>query len=141
MLNFKGKDFLFKLKYKYEFRMKAENYADLWIEEGILHFIYKPNTLIDLEAARVIVKKRLHFQKGVSYPILCDLRQLKTVNKAAREYLAEFGCINALAVAILIEKSYSSTLSNAFINISNPSVPTREFTTIPEALDFLNEYK
>ena len=121
--------------------MKGEDYADLWVEEGILHFIYKPNTLIDLEAARAIVKKRLHFQKGVSYPILCDLRQLKTVNKAAREYLAAHGCINAFAVAILIEESYSGTLSNAFIKISNPAVPTKEFTSEPDALDFLNKFR
>lgn len=121
--------------------MKGEDYAHFWIEEGILHFIYKPNTLIDLEAARVIVRDRLHFQKGESYPILCDLRQLKTVNKAAREYLAEYGCINALAVAIIIEKTYSGTLSQAFIKISNPSVPTREFTAVPEALGFLNDFK
>jgi len=121
--------------------MKGEDFAHFWVEEGILHFIYKPNTLIDLEAARVIVKERLHFQKGVSYPVLCDLRQLKTVNKAAREYLAEYGCINALAVAILVEKAYSGTLSQAFIKISNPSVPTREFTTVPEALEFLDNYR
>lgn len=121
--------------------MKGEDYAHFWVEEGILHFIYKPNTLIDLEAARAVVKDRLRYQNGVSYPILCDLRQLKTVNKAAREYLAEHGCINALAVAVLIEKAYSGTLSKAFINISNPSVPTREFTTIPEALGFLNDFK
>lgn len=121
--------------------IRGEDYAQFWIEEDILHFIYKPNTLIDLEAARAVVKTRLRFQNGVSYPILCDLRQLKTVNKAAREYLAEHGCINALAVAILIEKDYSGTLSRVFIKISNPSVPTREFTTIPEALGFLNDFK
>lgn len=121
--------------------MKGEDYAHFWVEEGILHFIYKPNTLIDLKVARAVVKDRLRFQNGVSYPILCDLRQLKTVNKAAREYLAEYGCINAIAVALLVEKAYSGTLSKAFIKISNPSVPTREFTTIPEALGFLKDFK
>ena len=120
---------------------KGQDCADFWIEEGILHFVYKPNTLIDIEAARAVVKERLRFQNGISYPILCDIRLLKTANKAAREYLAEQGCVNALAVALLIEKAYSGTLSKAFINISNPSVPTREFTSMPEALWFLNSYK
>ena len=118
-----------------------EDYAHLWIEEGILHFVYKPNTIIDLNAAKAVVKTRLRFQNGVAYPILCDVRQLKTASKAAREYLAEKGCFNALAVAFVIDKAYSGTLIKAFINISNPSVPTKEFTTIPEALGFLCNYK
>lgn len=120
--------------------MKGEDFAHFWIEEGILHFVYKPNVIIDLTAAKAVVKTRLRFQNGVPYPILCDVRQLKTVSKPAREYLAEKGCFNALALAIIIDKAYSGTLIKAFINISNPSVPTKEFITIPEALDFLNTY-
>lgn len=120
--------------------IKGEDFAHLWIEEGILHFVYKPNTVIDLNAAKAIVKTRLRFQDGVAYPILCDIRLMKTATKAAREYLAEKGCFNAIAVAFVIDKAYSGTLIKAFINISNPSVPTQEFTTIPEALDFLSNY-
>lgn len=120
--------------------IKAEDYAHFWIDEGILHFVYKPNTVIDLTVAKAIVKDRLHFQNGVPYPILCDLRHLKTANKAAREFLAEKGCFNALAVALVIDKEYLGTLIKAFIVISNPLVPTREFTTIPEALSFLHNY-
>ncbi|QED37780.1 hypothetical protein FK178_08605 [Antarcticibacterium arcticum] len=121
--------------------IRGEDYAHFWVEEGILHFVYKPNSLIDVEAARAVVRDRLRFQNGVSYPILCDIRLLKTANKAAREYLAEQGCINALAVALLIEKEYSGTLSQAFIKISNPTVPTREFTTETDALDFLHNFR
>ncbi|WP_405199343.1 hypothetical protein [Christiangramia sp. LLG6405-1] len=118
----------------------GDEYVHFWIEEGILHFVYKPNTVIDLNAAKAVVKSRLRFQNGVAYPILCDVRQLKSASKPAREYLAEKGCFNALAVAFVIDQAYSGTLIKAFINISNPSVPTKEFTTVPEALGFLNHY-
>jgi len=121
--------------------IKGEDYAHFWIDEGILHFVYKPNTVIDLNVARAIVKDRLRFQDGVSYPILCDIRHLKTDNKAAREFLAEKGCYNALAIALVIEKEYLGTLTKAFLIISNPSVPTKEFTDMPEALSFLYRYK
>ncbi len=120
--------------------IRGEDYAHLWIEEGILHFVYKPNTVIDLEAARAIVKTRLRFQNGTPYPILCDIRLMKTASKAAREYLAEKGCINTLAVAFVIDQAYSGTLIKAFITISNPSVPTKAFTTTTEALSFLSRY-
>lgn len=121
--------------------INGEDFIHFWIEEEILHFVYKPNTIIDLDTAKAIVRARLRFQNGVPYPILCDVRLLKTASKAAREYLAEKGCFNAIAVAFVIDKAYSGTLIKAFINISNPSVPTKEFTTVPEALAFLNDYK
>ncbi|MDT0677031.1 hypothetical protein [Autumnicola musiva] len=121
--------------------IKGDKYAHFWIEEGILNFVYKPNTVLDLDAAKAVVKARLRFQNGVSYPILCDVRMLKTASKAAREYLAEKGCFKALAVAIVMEDAYTGTLLKAYINISNPSVPTKGFSTISEALAFLNDYK
>ena len=119
----------------------GNDYAQFWVEDDILHFVYKPNSLIDLEAARALVRDRLRFQNGVFYPILCDIRLLKTANKAAREYLANHGCINALAVALLIEEEYSGALSKVFIRISNPGVPTREFTSITAALNFLYKFR
>ena len=121
--------------------IKGEKYADFWIEEDILNFVYKPNTTLDLEGAKAVVRTRLRFQNEISYPILCDVRHLKTASKAAREYLAKNGCLKALAVAIVMENAYSGTLYKAYVNISNPTVPTKGFNTISEALGFLNEYK
>lgn len=119
---------------------KSEDYIHFWIDDGILHVVYKPNTVIDLKAAESIVRDRLRFQNGRLFPILCDLRQLKTVTKPARDYLAIQGSNMARAVALIVEKSYSGKLSRVFIITSRPSVPTQEFTEISEALDFLNSY-
>ena len=119
---------------------KSEDFMHFWIDDDILHVVYKPNTVIDLKAAESIVKDRLRLQNGKPYPILCDLRQLKTVTKPARDYLAIQGSNMALAVALIIEKSYSGKLSKVFMSTSQPSVPTHEFTEISEALDFLNSY-
>jgi|25_taG_2_1085351.scaffolds.fasta_scaffold00750_8 hypothetical protein len=121
--------------------IKGDKYAHFWIEEGILNFVYKPNTILDLDGAKAVVRARLRYQNGISYPILCDVRHLKSASKAAREYLAENGCLKALAVAIVMEKAYSGTLYKAYMNISNPSVPTKGFNTISEALGFLIQHK
>jgi hypothetical protein len=119
---------------------KSEDYVHFWIDDDILHVVYKPNTVIDLKAAESIVRDRIRFQNGRPFLILCDLRQLKTVTKPARDYLAMQGSNMALAVALIVEKSYSGKISKIFINTSQPSVPTREFTEISKALDFLNSY-
>ncbi len=116
------------------------DFAHFWIDDNILHVVYKPNTVIDLKAAESIVKERLRFQNGRSYPILCDLRQLKIVTKPARDYLAQQGSSMALAVALIIETSYSGQISKVFLNTSQPSVPTKEFIEMSKALDFLSFY-
>lgn len=119
----------------------SDDFAHFYLHNGILQCIYKPNTYIDLNAAKSVVRSRLHFQAGVAYPILCDIRQLKIADKPARDYLAEKGCLLALAVALVIDEDYLGTLTKAFIHLSNPAVPTKEFTSIPEALHFLENYK
>ena len=119
---------------------RGEDFTHFGIDDDILHFVYKPNTVIDLKAAERIVKDRLRFQNGKAYPILCDLRQLKIVTKPARDYLAKQGSSMALAVALIVETSYSGQISKIFINTSQPSVPTKEFTEISKALEFLSSY-
>jgi hypothetical protein len=66
-------------------------FAEYWIEEGILFFIYKPGISMTLEAAKRVVKDRLEVQKGESYPVFCDMRGIKDSDKPARDYLAKEG--------------------------------------------------
>lgn len=115
-------------------------YAEFWTRDGILFFIYKPNTVIDIKGARAIVKDRIRFQNEKSYPILCDMRQLNVVEKPARDYLAEEGSYLANAVALLVKELYTEKLSDIFLQTSKPSVPTRQFTSEAMALEFLKQF-
>lgn len=115
-------------------------YAKFWINEGILYFIYKPRNFINLKAAEKIVKDRLNLQNEKAYPVLCDLRSVKKTEKPARDYLADKGSILATAVALIIEKPYSSILGESFLELSKPDIPTRMFTTKVSALEFLQTF-
>ena len=122
--------------------MSIENeYANLWISDGILYFIYKPHTILDLDAAKKIVKDRLKLQNEISYPVLCDLRMVKDSQKAARDYLAQEGSILTKAVAFLVEPPFSEATIHLYIRTSKPVIPTDIFTMKTEALQFLERYK
>jgi hypothetical protein len=69
------------------------NYARFWISDGILFFEYKPNTIIDLMAAKRIVSDRVRFQNEKSFPIFCDVRGVIDTEKAGRDYLAQSGSL------------------------------------------------
>jgi len=121
--------------------MSFENdYATYEIIEGILHVKYK-NIVLDLPEAVYIVKDRLDMQEGQFMPVLCDIRDIKEINKAARVYLSIEGSAFIKAVAFIVGSPVSEMLSEFYLRTSKPTIPTKSFNNIREALRFLNVYK
>ena len=116
-------------------------FASFYIEDGILYFIYKKNTELDLEAAKRVVEDRKSVQKGVSYPVICDIRGLKNVDKTARDYLAKEGSSLVKAVALVMDSPAYQFMANFYLKVSKPNVPTKMFSTMNEALGFVDKYK
>jgi hypothetical protein len=115
-------------------------YAEFWIEEDVLFFIYKPGVVINLDGAKQIVTDRLNVQKGVSYPVFCDMRGIKDSDKPARDYLAKEGSSLVNAVAVLTDSPVTKIMANFYLTISRPIVPTKMFTDKSQALEFLKAF-
>lgn len=116
------------------------DYTSYRFQDDVLHIIYHQGVCIDLNAAVQIVKDRLLLQEGVSLPILCDIRGIKEINKQARAYLAVEGSTLIKAVAVIVEPPVSEMLSEFYIRTSNPSIPTKSFDTMEDALNYLSAY-
>lgn len=116
-------------------------FAEFWIENDILYFIYKPATRLDLEATRKIVTDRKMFQKNASYLVFCDARGLKEADKASRDYLAKEGSDLVIAVGVLIDSPVTRILTNFYLAISKPLTPTKLFTDKNEAIAYLESFK
>lgn len=115
-------------------------YATYEIIEGILHVKYK-NIVVDLPEAVFIVKDRLDLQEGQYMPVLCDIREIKEINKAARVYLSIEGSAFIKAVAFIVESPVSEMLSEFYLRTSKPTIPTRSFDNVHDAMLFLNTFK
>lgn len=115
-------------------------YMTLWNEQNILFCTYADNLAIDLDIATHCVNSRLRFSKGVSYPLLVSLKGVRSVNKEARDYLAEDGSRLITAGALLINSPLTKILGNIFLRINNPSSPARLFTDEAEAITWLKKY-
>ncbi|SEA87502.1 hypothetical protein SAMN05443667_110141 [Flavobacterium gillisiae] len=115
--------------------------AKFWITDGILFFQYKNNTIIDLKVAQLVVTDRIHFQRERAYPILCDLRGVVSTDKAGRDYLAQFGSVLATAVGLVVHERLLFAISNFYLEVNKPSVPTQIFSTDIDALRYLREFK
>jgi hypothetical protein len=117
-------------------------FAIFWIENNILFFEYKPDIIIDLAAAQQIVADRLRLQNEKAYPILCDIRGIVDSDKAARDYLAQYGSVLTKAVGIIFtdRKSLSLLMITFYLRINKPQVPTKVFTDKTTALEFLKTF-
>lgn len=116
------------------------NYATYKLVEEVMYVKYKP-IFLDLPEAMCIVKDRLELQKGQFMPVLCDIREIKEINKAARAYLSIEGSAFVKAVAFIVGSPISESLSSFYIHTNRPSIPTRSFNNVQEALRFLEAYK
>jgi hypothetical protein len=116
-------------------------FAEFWIENDILYFIYKPSTRLDLECTRQIVADRKKFQQNTSYLVFCDARGLKEADKASRDYLAKEGSDLVIAVGVLIESPVTRILTNFYLAISKPLTPTKLFTDRDQAMAYLESFK
>jgi hypothetical protein len=115
-------------------------FAKFWIRDNILFVEYKPNVVIDLASARLIVADRVMVQNEKAYPVFCDIRGLVDSDKAARDYLSQSGSILTKAVSLVVHQSISLILTSYYLKICKPSVPTKLFTDETAALAFLKPY-
>ncbi|MCK7591281.1 hypothetical protein M0G43_11905 [Subsaxibacter sp. CAU 1640] len=120
----------------------SENdYASYKLNDGILFITYNKDVVLDLPAAVYVVKERLLLHEGRALPVLCDVRQIKEVNKAARSYLSIEGSILVKAVAFIVDSPVSEMLSEFYLRTNKPTVPTKAFNNFDLALKFLSQYK
>ena len=122
------------------FRVESE-YAQFWIENEILFFVYKKGIVIDRSVAIKIVEDRLLLQQGKAFSNFSDIRGVKSIDKAARNYLAVEGSVLIKATALLVDSPLADALSKFYLKASKPTIPTRVFTDEAAALAFLETYR
>ena len=116
------------------------DFAFYSIEGNIVHIVYKPGLEIDLAAAIQIVRDRIAFQEELPYPVLCDIRQLRKVDKPARNYLALEGSVLVKALAFVIEPPVTDAMTQFYFRTNNPSIPTGTYRKMEQAIEFLKKY-
>lgn len=140
MLGFQSRDFC-KFNQNCQFsnmkKTHENTYAIYLLTNDLLHIIYKKGHSIDLKAAQIIVKDRMMLQNGKPMPILCDIREVRKVNKPARDYFAREGSLWITALAFLIDPPVTDTISNFYLGTHALNIPTRSFTKKSKALAFL----
>ena len=115
---------------------------NLWLDEdGIFHSVAKPNAEVTLKGATELLEIHQKLTGNKKTPIYTDIREIKSMTRAARMYLAGKEAEKLhLALAILTASPLNKFFGNLFMNFSKPRFPTRMFTSEEKALEWLKGF-
>ena len=116
-------------------------HTTMWLNNGIMYGKYKPDLVIDLEMAKLMVSDRLKVSNGVTRPYLVDVTGLLCIDSEGRNYLAGPGCDLVSAGAILTHNKLLAFVGNAFILLDKPSIPAKVFSNKESAVRWLEPFK
>ena len=111
----------------------------IWIEDEIVHGLYKKSAIIGLKAAQDVVALRLKIQNGKSYKGIAYTSHMGVVSPEARKYLAAAGYEGIEKAAIITNSHMSNLIGNLFILSNKPPKPTRLFKNVEDAVKWLKE--
>lgn len=119
----------------------STNHTDMKVENGIVHVIYHKKDFVGIDEAKIMVKDRLAFCAGKTYPHLFDISRVKKMSKEARDYFANEGNELVSASALLVSSSVVKMIANFFIIVNKPKNMTKTFTNKEQALKWLEQFK
>lgn len=123
-------------------RHTEDQHSEMWLDNGIIYIVYKPNLSITLDIAKNMVRQRLELAQGQPYPIFADVRLLESIDPVSRTYLASNAASHLVqATAIFLDTPIISWLANVFVAIDRPACPSRHFSDRDKALSWLQTYQ
>lgn len=84
---------------------------------------------VNLDHAKWNTLKVRELSGDVVYPILVDMRKIRSISKEARDHFAmRDRKPSVVAIAMLVSSPLSRIIGNFFLGLNLPAVPTRMFT-------------
>ena len=121
--------------------MMETPYVHYEVREALLIATYKKGVRIDLSVARQIVRDRLALTDGRPKVALVYNLGVISMDKEARDFLSSpAGNRGLQAGAIVLDSPYSIALSNFFLRVNKPNIPSRIFRDTGAALAWLQPF-
>ncbi len=113
-----------------------------WLNENdICYTMVKNDADIQLQDAIENTAAVKEISEGKVYPMLVNLKGIKTISKDARDHFSMQGRTPGVtAIAMLIKSPVSKIIGNFFLGLNRSAVPSRLFTSEEKAIEWLKQY-
>ena len=110
-----------------------------FIQDDVLYIVFKEGADVCIDCMKESKKARLLLQNNQKMKILVDSRGLFNITKEARDYAAEDRHADlSIAMALVSDSLPTKLMMNFFIKFNRPKTPTKMFTDVDKALEWLN---
>jgi hypothetical protein len=111
------------------------------IKDGILLMERHERANYTIEDVKNNIDRRNVYTEGVAYPSIIYGKDILSMDKSAREYLAGLGAEKILSRAFVIEKSQGKLALNFFMGTNKQPIPTKIFENFEEAVDWSKQFR
>jgi hypothetical protein len=117
----------------------AENdFVQIWNEEEILFWEFKPDTIINVLATKEILDLMRFFCQRNQYLVFQDMTNLKWIDKRSRDLFAADKTINnMIAWAYFSEQPLHKVVYSIYATFSKPTVTTNFFDQKENGMNWL----
>ena len=116
-----------------EFSIKIEDgivYIEFFIEHGTYEFVDRG------------IKKRIELTKGKAYPMVSDVRSMKTSTREGRQRMSEPDSgEGVIAGAVIINSKVQKVIYNLFQAIYKAPTQVKLFNNKEEAVEWVKQFK
>jgi hypothetical protein len=121
-----------------QFMARPSVFHTILDERGFVYTRVAPGSEIQLQDAKENTAKVIEVSKGANYPILVNLKEIKSISKEARDHFSMRGRKpNVTAIAMLVASPLSRIIGNFFLGLNRPTVPTKMFTSEEDAIHWM----
>ena len=93
-----------------------------------------------LDVAKACVESRIFYSGNKPFPLLVDMRGIKSVTRDARLYMSTVGATLVKGAALITGSAVNRTIGNIFLKIDRPPVPLKLFTSEEKAREWLKQF-
>ena len=124
------------------FHYRESKHVELWVQNGVIHQIFKPGAELEQQDLERVEEDRLKVSDGRLMPAYVDLRQLLFMRPKAMEYATSEEATTLLtAIAFHVDNIMNKLLFNIYSDSYAPPVPVKSFASYERALQWLEYYK
>lgn len=105
------------------------------LHDGVLHVRWTPGLAICEDAANAVISAVNQLSNGQPHALLVDMAATASMSRGARRVFARPSL--ATRVALLGSSPVDRVIANFFLGIHVPAAPTRYFTCVEEAMEWL----
>lgn len=110
-------------------------------DDGICRTKTKPLADIHLKEAKENTGAVSSFYKGKKFPLLIDVRSIRSMELEARKHLSTNGRETSInSFAVIVKSPLSRVIGNFLMGLNKPEIPARLFDNEQEAIHWLKNY-